>query len=324
MDTAPPPCPGQRNRWNAGDILSFFFLLLLAAAFLTSGIGKLISFYTFTSQILDAGVPNQLLAAWLGIFIISTELLLAVCLLAGFRLRAFTYPAVLILLGLFTFHLVLVISGYGDKGDCGCFGEIYAMKPSAGILKNMAMAGITALLWHFHPGRTRHRRKPPVAFYTIAGTVFLLPCLWLLLQRPGEGEVIHRDLGLELLYDRPDPPPVQLRQGKYLLAFLSPGCSHCRKAAFSLQALYKQYPRIPLYFILHSTSENPLLDDFFTETRSRHVPHFLVPDTESFVHMAGQHVPAIYQVSDGVALRKLYAYQLDPALLTRWLETPLR
>lgn len=299
-------------------IIGFVLLLVLAASFFFSGISKLYDPDSFAVYIMDAGLANRAVAAMLANLFIGLELMLGVWLIFHFRLQSVTLPAVLVLLLLFSGYLVLLIIRYGDSGNCGCFGDLYAMKPSAGILKNLVLAGVAVLVLCWYPVHTGRRiRRLALLLALLAG---LLPFI---LFQPADYSampaVINRPVNLDVLY-RPGTvqPGKDLRQGKHVIAFLSTECRHCIRTASLLQTIYRQHPEIPVFFVINTGSDRATAH-FFSETRAGHVPSVLLTDIGVLAAMAGDAVPVVYWIRDGVAERESSYFRLDPEHMKAWL-----
>lgn len=298
-------------------IIGLLLLLTVAAVFLFSGISKLYTLEQLVWNIMDAGVTNMTLASVLARFFIGFELLLGFFLIAHIYLRSFTYLAVIALLLGFTLYLVQLMQQQGDTGNCGCFGDMYAMKPSAGILKNIIMMGIVALLMAIYSSKP-YKNSEWIATLS-AMVLMVLPFILFPLSGEGKPEIAHEPININPLYNTDGAhPPIELRQGKHIIAFMSLTCSHCKKAAFLLQIIHRQHPKLPIFFVLngHKNFET----SFFEETKSKDVPHILFTGVSDFMQMAGTGVPAIYWVNNSIIERKSNYYQLDPNVMQQWLD----
>jgi hypothetical protein len=113
-------------------------------------------------------------------------------------------------------------------------------------------------------------------------------------------------------------PAKELRTGKHIIAYMSLTCPHCRKAAYMLHIIKKQWPEIPIYLVIsgHPSQQK----DFFEETKADDLPFLLYKDSEAFRQMAGDGVPAIYWINNGVIEREATYLQLDPADIKDWLK----
>jgi hypothetical protein len=125
-------------------------------------------------------------------------------------------------------------------------------------------------------------------------------------------------LDLSLLYKYSPAPDTDLRKGKHIIAFMSLTCPHCRKAAYLMQVIHRQYPDLPIYMVLDGADVHKKA--FFEDTHSEAVPHLFYQHTEEFTALAGEAVPAIYWVNNGVVeyKSKYVYYQLDPAYMLKW------
>jgi hypothetical protein len=290
-------------------------LLSLAAVFLFSGISKLYDFQRFIWNIMDVGIQNMFVAGILARLFISFELLLGAALALHLYLKAFTYPAVIALLFFFSVYLVFLIATQGDGGNCGCFGEAYAMKPSAGIVKNIILLGITALLWVIYPIKPyKHSEWLTLSVGMIA---LALPFIFFPLSTDRKPDVVYVPIRLDALYAQTPSPNVELRKGKHIVAFMSLSCPHCKKAAFLFHVIKKQHPEFPIYLILHGSDEYK--KDFFDETKAQDVPHFRFYNTEAFTRYAEKGVPAIYFINNSVIEREANYYQISPEIIEEWL-----
>lgn len=301
-------------------ITGLILLLAMAAIFLFSGITKLFAFDPFVWNIMDAGVSSMKLASVMAGLFIGLEFLLGMFLIFHVFLRSVTYPVVITLLVLFSIYLVVLIVRRGDDGNCGCFGEAYMMKPSEAIIKNLLMIAATVLLYYIYPSKVyRHSRWIAliIALATLITPFVLYPPI-----NNSRPQVIQQNIDLTALYHSKNPEnkpaPIELRQGKHIVAFMSLTCSHCRKAAFLLQVIHRQHPEFPIFFVLNGDAS--LLPDFFQETQSEAVPHMLFRGAGEFLTMAGTGVPAIYFMNNGIAERKANYFQLDPVYIDEWLK----
>src|SRR5690606_30273094 len=193
-------------------------------------------FDPFVWNVMDAGIRNMTAAGSVARDCIGLEILLGLFVVGDVYLRAFTYPAGIMLLAIFTVYLFILIGRQGDTGDCGCFGEAYAMKPSEAIIKNLLMIGIVSALVYLYPVRPfRHT----VWIGAVAGMAALATPF--VAHPPGADDrpdVLNEVVDLSPLYNAQnpenEPPAIDLRKGKHIVAFMSLSCRHCKKAAFLL------------------------------------------------------------------------------------------
>jgi hypothetical protein len=143
-------------------------------------------------------------------------------------------------------------------------------------------------------------------------------------------EAYGKPINLDPLYQYEPKPPVELRKGKHIVAFMSFSCPHCKKAAYLLQIIHREHPEIPIYLVLEGAE--PFQESFFKETHAAGVPHIYYHHMAEFDALvnAGVNpgeqagVPAIYWINNGnIEYKSRYAYyQLDPNYMLKWLKAP--
>ncbi|GAA4467923.1 protein tlpB [Nemorincola caseinilytica] len=302
-------------------VIGAILLLALSATFFYSAYTKIYSenaFDNFHWTFIDLGISNILVAGIIARMMIGMELLLGLLLLGHVYLRSFTYKAVIAVLSVFIIYLLVIIAKQGNTGNCGCFGDKLAMTPLTAIWKNVAMIVATVALMFIYPVRPyRHQAYVCMALAFLAfSTPFVTHNIYV-----GTAPVKYgQKLDLDLLYKYSPAPPMDLRKGKHIIAFMHFTCPHCKKAAFLLHIIHRQYPQIPIYMVLDGADVHKKA--FFDESQAENVPHLLYPHSTEFLQLAGEAVPAIYWVNNGVAeYKSKYAYyQLDPSDMLSWLQ----
>jgi hypothetical protein len=304
------------------NLLGLILLLAIAAVFFFSAIGKLFSyasFEQFTWTLMDMGLQNIEFAAVIARLFVGLEMLLGCFLLFHLFLKEFTLPMVITLLLVLTGYLLFGIFKHGNTGDCGCFGDVYKMKPVAAIIKNVLMLMVSFLLLKIYPVKILKRTE--ILSIVVCFAVFITPFVLHPLGQDRLPQVVHDNIHLEPLYHSQNPknipPEIDLREGKHIVAFLSLTCPHCRKAAYELQVIFKQRPEFPIYLVLNGHPN--FLKEFMDETRAERVPHTMFSGGDEFILMAGPGVPAIYWINNGVIERSSNYYQLDPDVMEAWL-----
>lgn len=299
-------------------ILGLILLLALAAVFLYSAytkIGPPDYAQPFTWTFIDMGINSQLWAGVIARVMVGMEIMIALFLLSHIFLRSFTYPATITVLAIFTVYLVIQLILHGNSGDCGCFGEKLPMTPLEGILKNIVMIAVTISLYYLYPVKPyRHQEWISIV---IAMAAIVIPFIIDPVNSDGNPKIVHEAINMDVLYEAEKKPPVELRKGKHIVAFMSLTCPHCRKAAKKFAIIKETNPGIPLFMVLAGNPKNLL--EFFEDTRSEKVPHVLFRDPENFLKMAGNGVPAIFYIDNGVKERDANYLQLDPEYMKEWL-----
>lgn len=118
--------------------------VLLAILFLFSAVSKLYgmspsgAIATFEQQQLITGLGfTKATAVHFSRMLIGIEFGIGFLLLQNHYFKRFILPVSFLMLLVFCIHLSYVIITVGDKGSCGCFGELLPMKPSGALIKNL-------------------------------------------------------------------------------------------------------------------------------------------------------------------------------------------
>lgn len=314
----------QESRWPtiAKHIVGALILVALAAVFIYSGWSKIHTdnaFDNFQWTFLDLGINSLWVSGIVARLMIGMEFFIALMLLGHIYLKEFTYPAVLVILGVFIVYLILLLIKQGNTGDCGCFGDKLAMKPLTAIYKNLAMIAATLVLIYLYPIKPYKYQDFVLLVFGILS--FTSPFLLNMMTDSVTPIANKRTVNLDLLYKYQPAPPIELRKGKHIIAFMSLTCPHCKKAAYLLQKIHREHPDWNLYMVLDGSKDHEAA--FFKETQSMAVPHFMYHHTPEFIELAGPGVPSIYWFIDGKAVMKSeYAYyQLDPNYMAKWFAT---
>lgn len=290
------------------QIISFLFVLILGIVFIISGQTKFISIEPFEWTFMDLGFSNSI-SFFLARFLIGFEFALALLLILHLFLKKFSLAIVQIFLMVMTLYLVVLLITKGNNVDCGCFGDSVPMTPIQSILKNLVMMAMVYFV---------QKNYAPInyKFQTAIAIIGTLACLSLpfvfvpFTQKPSP-------INLNALYAQANnQPKVDLRKGKHLVAFMSLGCPHCRKAANTFAKFYAEDSTLPIMMILNGNLTDT--SDFFKETKANKVPHFVFNGAEEFVKMAGPYVPQIYWINNSVKERQVNYSQLSTGLLENW------
>lgn len=132
---------------NRQNIYRVALLALPGVAFILSGITKLFPIYSFELLLVSQGICGWELAPYLSRFIVIAELWIGLGFLSGSLLRRVYIPVSLLMLLLFTIHLMYGYISGTASGNCGCFGELIPMTPIEAIVKNIFLASIIIFIW---------------------------------------------------------------------------------------------------------------------------------------------------------------------------------
>ena len=301
METSLSASQGRRWRYAVPTLL----LLLLAGTFLFSAAAKLWDINTFRWALIDAGIENNRLAAWGARIFAGGEAAIGILLLLRIATRKTVLPAAAALLVIFSAYLSKMLLESGNAGDCGCFGDWLPMAPLPALLKNIFLLLAIAVLYRIK-GWPQWSRSHVFA----GGLLVVGMALPLLLLPPANAK--EEGLKLQIL----TTAPLQLAQGRQVIAFMSLGCPHCREAARIFGTMMRANPTLPVTLILSGTQEESA--DFFADSHSENVPHIFEPSPEAFIALAGRYVPAIYYVENGAVTRRVSYRTLTRPALEHW------
>lgn len=303
--------------------------ILLSAAlgliFLYSGYSKLFPIESFEFTFVDIGVANWYVAPVLARLMIGFEFFIGLLLIANYRLRSFTLPVTALLLLIFIIYLGIQLSTTGNTGNCGCFGEGIRMTPWQGIIKNLVMIAVAALIYLLSPGWTTryHALAVSLALVSLTTLPFLLNPVNYTYTSNNLDEKVNYPLELNLLFEPEDSskveiPSVELRKGKHIVAFLSLSCSHCRIAAKKFRLIRKNNPDIPVYFVLNGDKAD--YPAFIEDTGADNIPYSYCLG-KSFVQLSSAHLPRIYFLDNSIVVKKVDYFELNQYNIEHWLLT---
>ena len=304
---------------------------LLGSVFILSGFtkGGFPFFQAYSSPIepfeytfVDLGIGNWQTAPFIARLMIGFEFLIGLMLLFNISIKKIAYKLGIVTLLIFCIYLSLLMFNSGNKGNCGCFGNVFVMTPFWALIKNVIMIFALGILYKFHTGWENKGAK--WFFWISIISSFSLPFVWnpvelnyaeSYLNRPDENFSIE----LDSLYAHAkiNVPPTTLSQGKHVIAFMSITCPHCRIAAKKMRIMHERNPEIPFYFVLNGKEEK--LKPFFDDTHTEGIPYCML-NGKSFVYLAGTIMPAIYLVNNEIVEHNLYYIDLDQEEVEKWMK----
>jgi hypothetical protein len=218
--------------------------------------------------------------------------------------------AALVLLVIFSVYLIWLWIIAGDNVNCGCFGDAIWMNPSTSLLKNALLLAIIGLLIRYHNGFTYKwaRIAAPVIMLAAIVTSYVLCPLF----------TRHKiDLTAVYTTNKELAPTIDLTKGKHVIAFLSPSCIHCRKAALKMHLMKQKDPAIPFFFIIGGTTSS--LKDFFAASQSQDIPYSRLAQPP-FMKYTGGVFPLILFVNNGWVEADVDYPQMDQQVIERWMK----
>ena len=292
----------------------FIYIILSVATggvFLYSAYSKLFpTIQSFEYTMVEFTHIPLLLAKILARFFISTEAAIG-CLMVFhlFGKNKWVLKAAGWLLLFFSFFLIYLWIVAGNNVNCGCFGDKILMKPSASLLKNILLIIIIGLLIKNARGFTFRWSHivVPVIFITTITTCYLVFPVY----------EIYR-ISLKPVYADPNwTPNVDLAKGKHIIAFLSPSCVHCRKAAFKMHQMLLNDPAIPFYMILGGVESD--LTDFWKESHAQNIPYTRL-NRKDFLEYTKGVFPQIFWLNNSWVEENTGYPELDQQLIEKWMK----
>ncbi len=148
--------------------------LFMGIMFLFSGISKLFPIEAFESVTVQQGIISWELVPYLSRILIAFEILLGLLFVLSVKIRRFTVPASLVMLGAFTFYLLyLEITGAGGD-NCGCFGELLPMSGISSIIKNLVFAAVALYLRKLTEAESRYSYAHIGAGFVVVLSILLV------------------------------------------------------------------------------------------------------------------------------------------------------
>ncbi|WP_276134054.1 MauE/DoxX family redox-associated membrane protein [Polluticoccus soli] len=223
------------------------------------------------------------------------------------------------LLLIFSAYLVFLWVTVGNNINCGCFGDEILMSPSASLLKNVALIALLLVIAKFHQGLRFNwlRFVNPLIFLILCALPFIFYPI-----PESKPQWLQKDsfeLNLAPLYDTTlskPVAPVQLKQGKHVIAFLSLSCPHCRMAAKKMHIMKLRNPSLPFYFVV--AGKDQYMEPFWKETEASNVPYTKL-DGDAFTNMIGYSWPVIYWINTGKVEAQTKYIELDQHEIEKWL-----
>ncbi|MBX7051969.1 MAG: hypothetical protein K1X54_08025 [Flavobacteriales bacterium] len=303
-------------------ILSWSVRILLAVAYVFSGILKLYPIEFFENDMLMHHLSTEKLVLFQSRLLIGGELLVAAGILFALHDKLFVRLSFL-MLAIYTLYLTILLILEGNNGNCGCFGNAIVLTPFEGIMKNVFLAGMTWIVWH-NPVQYAFRWKNVVlvvmSLFTLALPFILNPVLLPKNVQTLEGE--KTEIPLEILYETEGeiPPSFDVLHGKKIIAFMLLKCPHCRLAATRLEAIKRDHPELPIYAVLSGNAND--IPAFMEETKLHDIPYQHFVSEHKIMKVSGAQFPAIYLVDDKMLDVSLEYYDLNSDVLLEWYHRP--
>ena len=303
-------------------ILFISLSILLGAVFIFSAFIKLFPVELFEWTFVDLGIANWYIAPYLARVMIAIEFFIGFLLLFNIYRNKFTLRFTIGVLVFFTIYLFWQFFTEGNSGNCKCFGNFINVTPLESIIKNIILIILSFIIYKNYKGIIWKYSK--IFFLIIILSSVSLPFIINPIAidntvQSSDDSVVNYKLNLDVLYNNPKvvEPKIDLRKGKYIIAFMSLTCPYCRIGAYKLHVIKKRNHDIPIFFILNGSNEK--LKSFHDETITSDIP-FTILLGQDFVKMSGVHLPLICWVNNSIVVKKSNYFNLDQKEIEDWLK----
>ena len=278
--------------------------ILISGLFLLSAFAKIYpdpSFYfSITAfefkQLVPMGFTMET-AVYFSRIIIGIEFAIGILLLFPYNIKKIIIPATILMLAVFSVHLIIEILTGGNQGNCGCFGALLPMTPLQALIKNLLSIGLlTLVLYKFSnelveknnilittnittlcilalfmliPIQKKTTVSPSPSAYTedttiVKDSIIVKP----ITESTKKDDVVIKDTTKKIIvvagpkkvksiYSKYFP---KIDDGKKILCFFAPTCDHCMATAKELTELKKadpNFPDIQMIFMDEAAEEIP-------------------------------------------------------------------
>lgn len=281
---------------KAARIAALVVRMALGAVFIVSAIAKLVGIDLFEIYIFSFNLLPLSWALVTARLIIIAELLVGIGLLANIAKRLVDCCAMLMLVAFTLFLCYAALLGRTDS--CQCMGSLMEFNPVQSIVKNafLILALIVAMgarPWDWKP---RWFIWLTVTLATVV-TVFVIsmPDNWFF--GPSEELYNAEQLSADIAPEG-ELAPLNLRQGRHAVAFLSPGCPLCRMADEKLTHICQRNDLDSSAFIYLIPSNDSTVAPLSLDTSSFIRPGYLIPPMTFALITYGQR-PMLMLIENG-------------------------
>lgn len=313
------------------NIILIIIRVISALVFIISGLSKLFPAEVFELTLINAGAASGSTAPYLARLIIGVELFLGIALLQKNFLKRIIVPSSILLLVVFSLHLIYTLVIEGNTGNCGCFGELLPMSPLSALIKNIILIILLAFFYFRYKEETKQRIYVPAIILVISlfAADIISPIQEIQKDNPlaidstsTEPQIIKDTIEQQkkkpvtnkpVSKSTPDLLPktpsvfsdfhyfsdsvyVDLDKGIKIAALLSLDCDHCMAAAKDIVELKKEMKTPPVYFLYLEEQEQ--LADFFAYTGANRIPYKLI-NARTFFSLIKDAPPRIVMLNNG-------------------------
>lgn len=293
--------------------------MLLGIFFIVSAIAKLIDIDRFEVYIFSYNILSLNTSFLVARLVIVCELLVGIGLVSNLFKRWVDTCALLMLVGFTLFMGYACLIGRHDS--CQCMGALVDIDPTRSILKNALLILLLLFAMGSRPWKWRPRWYvwlPVVLAPTV--TVFILsaPDNWLF--GPSD-EIYNADEFATAIQPEGVLDPLNLDQGRHVLAFLTPGCPFCRMADEKLTHICRRNDLDSAAFVYFCPSVDSTLAPLTLDTTTFIRPCYLIPSLTYALITYGQR-PIIFLTDQGKVVGTCHYRNIDERRIAAFIKQP--
>ena len=290
------------------ETISWILRLIISALFILSAVAKLypspyFAISTFeVKQLYPLGFSEGF-APYFSRILIGIEFALGIAILLKDYLKKITIPATILLLAVFTIHLIYTTFVSGNAGNCGCFGDLIPMTPVEAIIKNIIAIGLLVWLFKLLPadGKSNFWLLKSVGLGCVLALFMLAPIRPVaeIVEEPisPKNSIIEIKPSTDYIYTteeikigndsiklkdgkeiptekKTEDAPKKVKSGyekyfagidtdKKILCYFVPGCDHCMDTAKELNEMRKKDKNFPPVYVIFMNEEPEKIPTFF-------------------------------------------------------------
>ncbi len=293
--------------------------LIVGLIFIFSAIVKLFPAEILEIAIVETGLMSWALAPFVARLLIAFELFLGIVLITGLYPRLIIKVSLATLL-IFTVYLLIILLTQGNQDNCNCFGMLFFMTPFESVLKNIILIILLLIslrLSSINKWRFSLITLISIGIISIVASFVSAPII-LRSDFPVPGQINYA-LNFDLIYNNPDTeePEVNLKEGKWILVFLSTSCKQCVVAGYRLSVINNSIKNLPLYFFINGDDEG--IKEFHFQTKTRDIPYSNIK-AQPMVYYTGGRLPTFFWIEDGVLVNQTGTYNFTGNDIINWLK----
>ncbi|MDR1760921.1 MAG: hypothetical protein LBR55_00580, partial [Bacteroidales bacterium] len=227
-----------------------FLSAIIGIVFAVSAVLKLFSVNLFIVSIVDTSFVTWNFAPFVAYLLIAVELFLGILLVTTCYLpRGIALKATLLLLIVFTVHLMYILATQGNQTNCMCMGSEIFLTPLQSIIKNvLLLAGIVVLLRNYRSMPAQRYAVWIVTFGAVVSVGFPVMSAALNFSNTTTEKPVAADW--HPIQAAQTNSHIDFSAGKHIVLFASTQCKHCKIAAYKMSVFLKKNPTLPVFLVI--------------------------------------------------------------------------